>query len=74
MLRISRKDKISNEIALRRIRGQRLLTKTIKERKIQYVGHLVSQEHLRRILVEAKIAGKRGKGQQKISWTDNTKN
>ena len=62
MLRISCKDKISNEIVLRRIQSQRILTKTIKERKLQYFGHLVRRGDLQRVLMEAKVAGKRGRG------------
>ena len=41
MLRILWKDRISNEIVLHRIQSQSILTKTIKEQKLQYFGHLV---------------------------------
>ena len=71
MLRISWKDKISNEIVLRRIQCQRILIKTIKERKLQYFGHLVRRGDLQRVLMEAKVEGKRGRGRPKTSWTDN---
>ena len=60
MLRISWKDKISNEIVLRRIQSQRILTKTIKEQKLRYFCHLVRRRDLQRVLMEAKVAGKRG--------------
>ena len=59
---------------LSRIQSQRVLTKTIKERKLQYFGHLVRQGDLQRKLVEAKVTGKRGRGRPKTSWTDNIKN
>ena len=58
---------------LRRLQSQRLLTKTIKERKLQYFGDLVRREDLKRVLMEAKVAGKRGRGRPKTSWTDNIK-
>ena len=75
MSRISWKDRLSNEIVLRRIQGQRILTKSIKERKLQYLGHLVRWGDLQRVLMEAKVAGKRGRrrGRPKTSWTDNIK-
>ena len=73
MLGISWKDRISNEIVLHRIQSQRILTKTIKERKLQYFGHLVRRGDLQKVLMEAKVAGKRGRGRPKTSWTDNIK-
>ena len=73
MLRISWKDRISNEIVLHRIQSQRIVTKTIKERKLQYFGHLVRRGDLQRVLMEAKVARKRGRGRPKTSWTDNIK-
>ena len=50
-----------------------LLTKAIKERKLRYFGHLVRQRDHQRVLMEAKVAGKRGRGRSKTSWTDNIK-
>ena len=58
MLRTLWKDRISNEIALHRKQGQRILTKTINERKLNYFGHLVRQRDLQEVLIERKVAGK----------------
>ena len=71
MSRISWKDRISNKIVLRGIQSQMILTDTIKERKLQYFDHLVRRGDLQRVLMEAKAAGKRGRGRPKTSWTDN---
>ena len=59
MLRISWKDRISNETVLCRIQSQRILTKTIKERKLQCFRHVVGRGDLQRVLLEAKVAGKK---------------
>ena len=71
MLRISWKDRILNEIVLCRIKSKRMLTKTIKERKLQYFGHVVRRGNLQRVLMEAKVAGKRGRGRPKTSSKEN---
>ena len=56
MLRISWKDRILNEIVLCRIQSQRILTRTIKERKLQYFGHVVRRGDLQGVLMKAKVA------------------
>ena len=52
ILRITWEDMISNEIVLRRIQSEMILTKSIKERKLRYFGHLVRRGDLQRVLME----------------------
>jgi hypothetical protein len=50
------------------------IMKTIKSRKLQYLGHIMrhpEKYNLLQLIIQGKIVGKRSRGRPKISWLDN---
>ena len=73
MKRISLTEHKSNEEVLEMTISKRSLIVTIKKRKLQYFGHLITQDGIRRLLFEGKIEGKRRCGRPRTMWMDNIK-
>lgn len=73
ILKISWTEKISNVEVLQRVNKDCEVIKTIKTRKLQYLGHLMRGEKysLLRNIMQGKIRGKRSVGRRKISWLRN---
>lgn len=74
ILRISWKDKITNVEVLRRMNKEQELMKTIKCRKLQYLGHIMRNRdryNLLQEILQGKINSKRGPGRRRISWLAN---
>lgn len=73
ILGISWVDRITNIEVLRRINKEREVELTIKERKLQYLGHIIRGEKysLLRLIMQGKIEGKRSVGRRRISWLKN---
>lgn len=73
ILRVSWKDRITNIEVLRRIGREKEVERTIKERKLQYLGHIMRGEkyNILRLIMQGKIEGKRGVGRRRISWLRN---
>lgn len=74
MLKISWVQRISNMEVLNRI-GQEEgeLTKMIKKRKLEYLGHIMrgNRYSILQLILNGKIEGKRGIGRKKYSWLRN---
>ena len=68
MLRVSYKDRVTNEEILRRVGEKRGLLNTIKKRKSQYFGHLIRAEGFQRLLLDGKVEGTRRRGAQRRTW------
>lgn len=70
MLRISWIQRITNNNVLQRMGKQKELLNTIKERKLQYLGHVMRGERyeLLRLIIEGKVQGKRSVGRRQNSW------
>lgn len=70
ILRISWVDRVTNAEVLERMSKSKELLDTVKERKIQYLGHVMRGEkyELLRIVLEGKIKGKRSIGIRQNSW------
>ena len=48
--------------------------KIIKKRKCEYFGHFIRRPNsIQRLLLEARIDGKRGRGRPRTMWMDNIK-
>ena len=62
MLRISYKDRVTNEEVLRRAKVDRTLMKDIVKRQMEFFGHV--KEELENIVVTGFIEGKRARGRQ----------
>jgi hypothetical protein len=71
--RISWTEKVTNIEVLQRMKKECEVIKTVKIRKIQYLGHIMRGEKyvLLRLIMQGKIQGKRNPGRRKISWLRN---
>ena len=67
------KDKITNVEVLRRAGTGMQLQKVVKRRKLQFFGHLVRRDGFERLLLDGRMAGKRGVGRPRDSWTGDIK-
>jgi len=68
MLKISWKDKVSNEEVLRRANTSRQLMSTIVTRQICFVGHIVKKGKLKYLSLTGKVEGKRARGRQRLTF------
>ena len=58
MLRISYKDRVTNEKMLRRAKVERILMKAIVKRPMEFFGHVIRKEELVNLVVTGFIEGK----------------
>lgn len=70
MLRVSWTEHKTNVHILQMMKKDKELLLTIKERKIQYLGHVMrgSRYEILRLIIEGKIDGKRSVGRRQNSW------
>lgn len=70
MLRISWVQRITNDEVLQRMQKQKEILNTIKERKMQYLGHVMrgGRYEILRLIIEGKVQGKRSVGRRQNSW------
>ena len=63
-----------NEEVLNMMKTSLKLMKIIKKRKCEYFGHFIRRPNIiQRLLLEARIDGKRGSGRPRTMWMDNIK-
>ena len=55
LLKISFKDRVTNEEVLSRVGEKGWLLKTVKQRKVAYFGHLIRARGYQRLLLEGKV-------------------
>uniref|UniRef100_A0A8D9FEY5 Uncharacterized protein n=1 Tax=Cacopsylla melanoneura TaxID=428564 RepID=A0A8D9FEY5_9HEMI len=72
ILKISWMQKITNVEVLNRMQKEKELLQTIKERKIQYLGHILRGEKyaLLQLIFQGNIEGKRSRGRPRNMWMD----
>ena len=68
---ISYKDRVTNEDVLKKLKTQRNLLKTVKQRKLRYFGHVKRQNGFLKQTLEGKIQGTRPRGRPRTTWVDN---
>ena len=74
MLRISWKEHKLNEEVLNMKKTSLKLMKIIKKKKCEYFGYIIRRpDSIQRLLLEARIDGKRGRGRPRTMWMDNIK-
>ena len=73
MEKIDWRDHITNEEVLAKVQENRSILKVIKQRKANWIGHILRGEGLLRDITEGKIAGKRGRGRKRIQLLDDLK-
>ncbi|CAG9837924.1 unnamed protein product [Diabrotica balteata] len=73
MLKISWKDKITNQVVLDRINKQKEVVLSVKMRKLQYLGHIKRENkyQLLQLIMQGKIEGRRSIGRRRMSWLRN---
>lgn len=73
ILRISWVERVTNIEVLRRMKKEREIILTIKERKLLYLGHIMRGDkyQLLQLIVQGKISGKRSVGRRRHSWLKN---
>ena len=70
MIRISWLKKISNERVLDMVGIERSLLVAIRKRQLKFVGHVVRNEGLEKLVLEGKINGKRQQGRQLLKYLE----
>ena len=73
MLRILWKEYKPNEEVLNMMKTSLKLMKIIKKSKCEYFGHFIRPNSIQRLLLEARIDGKRGRGRPRTMCMDNIK-
>lgn len=74
LLRVSWKDKRTNNWVLEKLGGELVLQKNIKDRKLRYFGHIIRKDtSIEKLLVQGSVEGRRGRGRPITSWTDDIK-
>ncbi|GFO38989.1 PiggyBac transposable element-derived protein 4 [Plakobranchus ocellatus] len=73
MMRISWKEKKSNELVLKEANLERSLIKTIRQRQLEFLGHACRHKGLEHLAITGKIGGKRSRGRQRITFIENLK-
>ncbi|GFN96869.1 endonuclease-reverse transcriptase [Plakobranchus ocellatus] len=74
MMRISwTEKKMSNELVLKEANLERSLLKTIRQRQLQFLGHVCRHKGLEHLAITGKIEGKRSRGRQRITFIENLK-
>ena len=68
---ISYKDRVTNEDVLKRLKTERNLLRTIKQRKLRYFGHIERQNGFLKQTLEGRLAGRRPIGRPRTTWLDN---
>ena len=71
MLRISWQDFKTNEEVLRIMKTERKLIGDIKVRQKRFLGHVLRQGGVEKMVLTGKINGKRARGQQRKTYIDN---
>ena len=70
MMRISWMEKRSNESILKDANVERSLIKTVRQRQLQFLGHICRQKGLEYLSITGKIEGKRSRGRQRITFIE----
>ena len=73
IMRVSWTAKKTNLWVLQQAGVQRSLLQSIKERKLNYCGHVLrkQEESLEKDILEGTMPGSRRRGRPRISWRDN---
>ena len=74
VLRIPWTDRVTNAEVLRRMGKEKEVMKTVKTRKLLYLGHVMRNESryvLLQKILQGKVCGARGVGRRRISWLKN---
>ena len=71
MMKISWREKKTNEEVLTLADEQLDIIPTIKKTKITYFGHMIIRNNIHRLLLEGPLEGKRSRGRPRTEWMTN---
>ena len=71
LLRVSWKDRETNESVLQRAWIGRQLLAEVKKRLMNFFGHVIRKDRIENLVVTGKIEGKRALGLQRCKMSDN---
>ena len=74
IMRISWTEKKSNEEVMEKARYKRSLLKTIRERQLNFFGHINRADGIEKRLLCGKICGTKSRGRQRTKYTDSLNN
>ena len=70
MMRISWTDKKTNESVLKEANLERSLIKTLRQRQLEFLGHVCRHKGLEHLAITGKIEGKRSRGRQRTTFIE----
>ena len=70
MLRISWRDRVINEVVLRRMGVGRGLMKHIRERQLRFLGHVMRRGELENVCLTGRVEGTRSRGRPREKYMD----
>ena len=70
-MKISWREKKTNEEVLTLADEQLYIIQTIKKRKITYFGHIIRRNNTHRLLLEGPLEGERNTGRPRTEWMTN---
>ena len=73
LLRVSYKDRVTNEEVLRTLGVERRLLSQIRTHKLSYFGHIAIYDSLQKTVLTGRIDGRRGRGRRRCQWYDDIK-
>ena len=73
MLKISWVEHQSNEEVLRKAKAERSLIRTIRERQMKFMGHIMRKEMLENLTLTGRIEGKRSRGRPRLTYLGSLK-
>jgi len=73
MLKISWEERVTNEEVLAKANAKRTIMRTIKSRKIRFLGHVMRRNGPENLAITGKIKGKRARGRQRMTFINNIK-
>ena len=73
MMRISWKDKVSNEEVFRRAGTGRKLIFDLRMRQMKFLGHVMRKGELENLAMTGKIEGRRSRGRRRVLWMSSFK-
>ena len=70
-MKISWRDKKTNEEVIQLADEQLCIIPTIKKRKITYFGHMIRRNNIHTLLLEGPLEGKPSRGRPRTEWMTN---
>ena len=70
MLRISWTEHATNQSVLQRAGARREIMRTIRQKQLRFLGHVIREGKLENVCVTGRIDGRRGRGRPRLKYVD----